>query len=59
MSTCSKCNYCWKDEGDNFPCCHFDDHNGLWPAPCEYADYEDEEEVEDRYTLEDLGHNWW
>ena len=28
-----------------------------WPAPCEYED--EEEEVEDRYTLADLGRNWW
>ena len=28
------------------------------PPPCEEEDYE-EEEVEDRYTLDGLGNNWW
>lgn len=49
---CQNCNYCWKEEEDIFPCCHYE---GSYPAPCE----EEEEEIEDRYTLEDLGPNWW
>ena len=32
---CVDCPYYWKDENDDFPCCHFD---GLWEAPCEIED---------------------
>lgn len=55
----SGCGYYWQDEGDEYPRCHFD---GFGKAPCEEDDWDDdpaEEEVEDRYTLDDLGYNWW
>ena len=51
---CKECNLYWKAEGERFPSCKTDPN---WPAPCEYED--EEEEVEDRYTLADLGNNWW
>ena len=41
---CSECNLWWADETD-IPCsCHADPN---WPAPCEYEDYEEEEEYDD------------
>ena len=52
---CSECGYYWQEEGEQFPCCHFNGPEG-W-APCEYE--EEEEEIEDRYTYEDLGYNWY
>ena len=52
---CSECNFYWQEEGEKFPSCKADPN---FPAPCEEEDYEDEE-VEDRYTLDDLGNNWW
>ena len=56
MARCadSNCGYYYKKDGEAYPRCHYDDP---WPAPCEYDD--EEEEDEDRYTLADLGHNWW
>ena len=51
---CAECNLYWKDEWEDFPSCKADPR---WPAPCESED--EEEEVEDRYTLADLGNNWW
>lgn len=38
---CKECNLYWVDAGERFPCCHADPN---WPAPCEYDDYEEEEE---------------
>jgi hypothetical protein len=57
MSYCDKmnCGYYYKDEDDDFPCCHFVGPDGT--APCEYDDEDDE--VEDEYTLADLGANWY
>lgn len=38
---CSECSYWWWEPlGDHFRC-HADPR---WPAPCEYEDYEEEEE---------------
>ena len=51
---CNTCNCYWQDEWEAFPTCKADPN---WPAPCEYED--EEEEVEDHYTLADLGNNWW
>lgn len=51
---CVNCNYYWQEEWEDYPSCKYADP---WPAPCEYDDEEDE--VEDRYTLADLGNNWW
>lgn len=42
MSYCEQinCGYYWKEDGEDFPCCHFEG----WKAPCEYEDdYEEEE----------------
>lgn len=50
---CIEC-VCMGYNDDGFPCCLADPR---WPAPCEYDD--EENEVEDHYTLEDLGNNWW
>lgn len=40
---CADCMYCWQDENDDFPRCHYE---GEWEAPCELDDdyKEDEEE---------------
>lgn len=35
---CKYCGYCWQDEWDDFPCCHFDGPEG-W-APCEQEECE-------------------
>lgn len=42
MSYCeqSNCGYYWKEEGEDFPTCHFEG----WTAPCEYEDYEEKED---------------
>lgn len=40
---CSECNFYWKDENDEFPCCHCEGD-----APCEDDSYSyDEEEYEE------------
>ena len=56
MSKCvdSNCGYYWHEVGELYPRCHYNDP---WPAPCEYDD--EPEEVEDRYTYDDLGYNWF
>lgn len=36
---CSECNYCWQDENDEYPRCHFEG----WTAPCECEDEREEE----------------
>ena len=38
---CSECVLSWVDEGNDFPSCHADPN---WPAPCEYDDYDAEDE---------------
>ena len=42
MSKCDEmnCGYWYKGEDDDFPCCHFEG----WVAPCEYEDYEENED---------------
>lgn len=37
---CKDCAYCWQEEGEKYPRCHFE---GLFDAPCEYDDYDDEQ----------------
>lgn len=46
MSECEKtnCGYYYKGENDDFPCCHFEG----WAAPCEYEDYEENEDEEEK-----------
>lgn len=61
MSKCAdmNCGYYWQEPGEEYPRCHYPDDGTL--APCEYDDEEDydKDDYEDRYTLEDLGPNWW
>lgn len=33
--TCKECVFCWKDDEDNFPCCHFERRTSWDVAPCE------------------------
>lgn len=40
---CENCCYCYYDEGDEFPYCHFPAEQVWWPAPCE----EEEPEPQD------------
>jgi hypothetical protein len=60
MPRCSDgpCGHWWQDEDEDYPRCHYPEDDPF-PAPCEYDDEPVEEEVEDRYTLDDLGPNWW
>lgn len=37
---CSECVFCYQDEEENWPSCHFD---GWWEPPCETVEYEEEE----------------
>jgi hypothetical protein len=48
---CSKCSHVGQETTDDVACCNC----------CEDGEFFDsvEEEVEDRYTLDDLGWNWW
>lgn len=45
---CYCCGYCWQDEDEDYPSCHFD-HDSPWPALCEY----DGEEDDTDYDYED------
>lgn len=51
---CKDCGYYWKEEHEDYAGCHY---TGVeeW-APC---NQEEEEEIEDRYTYDDLGGNWY
>ena len=45
---CTDCPYYWKEESDEYPCCHFDETYHATPSPCEYDDvYGYEEETEE------------
>lgn len=44
--TCANCVYCWKDEDDSFPCCHYDSCGDWDPAPCEQQENDPEGEGE-------------
>ena len=48
---CSKCSHVGQETTDDVASCNC----------CDDGEFFDpvEEEVEDRYTLEDLGYNWW
>ena len=39
---CIDCPYHWKDENDDFPCCHYGWNDGY--APCEVDEAEEYEE---------------
>lgn len=41
---CSECNYCWQDENDDYPRCHFE---GWWAPPCEENDYVSDDDYEE------------
>ncbi len=47
MSECEKmnCGYFWKEEGEDYPRCHYPDDGTL--APCEYEDEDDYEDYDD------------
>ena len=42
MSYCDtiNCGYYWREEGEAYPCCHYNDES--YPAPCEYEDESEE-----------------
>ena len=44
VNECFHCGYHYQEDGDLFPCCHFD---GFGLAPCEYEDKETEDVDED------------
>ncbi len=48
---CSKCSHVGQETTDDVASCNC----------CDDGEFFDpvEEEIEDRYTLEDLGYNWW
>ena len=48
---CSKCSHVGQETTDDVACCNC----------CDDGEFFDpvEEEVEDHYTLDDLGWNWW
>ncbi len=41
---CSNCSFCWPDDGEQYPTCHFSPVAPWDLAPCEYDDREEEEE---------------
>lgn len=42
MTRCERCSFCWQDDGESFPTCHYESL-GTWdPAPCEMEDDVDE-----------------
>lgn len=42
---CENCAYKWKEDGEQFACCHWESQApGEFP-PCEYDDYEEESDV--------------
>lgn len=43
---CCKCGYYWRDEDDDWECCHWD-MNCSFPAPCEEEVFEPEDEWDD------------
>lgn len=40
---CTNCAYCWKEDGDRYACCHYPTDDP-WPAPCEYEEYDEEDD---------------
>lgn len=46
---CVDCPYYWKDETDEYPCCHFDPVYHPTPSPCEYDDVYGYENCEEEY----------
>lgn len=46
MRCSDNCGYYWKEEDEDFPCCHFEGPDG-W-APCE------QEEIEDYYFEDEI-----
>ena len=54
MSECEKmnCGYWWKEEGEDYPRCHYPDDGTL--APCEY---EDEDDDWDDYEPDDIDYD--
>lgn len=52
---CENCLYYWKDEDEDYSCCHFDSTHHATPAPCEYDDYYAEYEECEWETEEEWG----
>lgn len=46
MGRCDNCGYYWEEEWEKYPGCHYGDQP--WPAPCEYDDYDCNEDDEDK-----------
>ena len=42
---CADCPYCWKDEGDKYPHCHYGYDDGYAPCEVEDSGYEQEDET--------------
>ena len=42
--TCKECPFCWKDESEKYPCCHFEIRTCWDIPPCEYDDCADDED---------------
>ena len=36
--TCKTCPYCWQEEGESYPRCHYESMGDFDKAPCEYDD---------------------
>ena len=61
---CANCSHVGAETTTDVACCNCcEDMEFFDPLPESlcifFEDEEDEEEVEDRYTLDDLGWNWW
>lgn len=39
---CKECAYCWREEGEKWPRCHYESLGTFDPAPCE-VEYEPDE----------------
>ena len=52
MSECEKmnCGYWWKEEGEDYPRCHYPDDGT--PAPCEYDDDYEPEDIDDDFGFD-------
>ena len=39
---CTECEFCWKDDGDSYPVCHFESRTVWDIPPCELEDIPEE-----------------
>lgn len=42
--SCKNCAYCWKDDDDDYPRCHYNSLGSWDPAPCEQPENDPEGE---------------